>query len=111
MSQMYTYIKYGGAILSFIGFVISSIMWLFQRRKQGKSLKLIDVYQKVMEIPNLVAEAEEIYPGQGLGSLKMQYVLNKLEISCVKSGIDYDSFKEDFVEQIEEVLSAPQKKE
>lgn len=111
MSQFYTYLKYGCAILSFIGFIISSIMWYVNRKNHGKNVKLIDVYQKVMEIPNLVAEAEEIYPGSGLGSLKLQYVLNKLEISCVKSGIDYEAFEEDFKLQIEEVLSAPQKKE
>lgn len=68
-------------------------------------LKLAQILQK---IPQFIIEAEEACGG-GTGTVKLETVLDKIMIECLKANIEY--IKEDFKYEVEKILATPQKKE
>lgn len=86
--------------LSVIGLIISIIVGI----KKGK---LTTILQIIAKIPTYCSQAEKIF-GAGTGAMKLQYVLNKINIDCVNLGVTFD--EEEMTTQIEAVLTAPQKK-
>ena len=103
--------KYIFAIVSFL----SSVFWIIQYCVKNKKLKAKDILltaQGIMNLlPDWISEAEDIYPGHLTGASKLQYVLMKCEMACIKNCIDFEEFEDDYLTQIEDILSAPQKKE
>lgn len=61
----------------------------------------------VQEIPKFIKEAEDIF-GANNGALKLRYVLQKIEILCVKTGLEYH--EREYIQQIETILTTPQSK-
>ena len=85
-----------------IGYVISIIA-----RKKNKSEKLVDLAKIVQKLPEFITEAEKIF-GAGNGTAKMAYVLNKVQIECLKNNVTYN--EDQFKGEIENILTTPEKK-
>lgn len=81
-------------IVAFIGFI-----------KNKKTQKVSAILAK---IPNYIIEAETIFGG-GTGKAKLAYVLNKIQVDCVKANINIS--EEVLTQQIENVMETPQKKQ
>lgn len=101
-------------VLSVIVSAISIIMFVVTFIKNAKNKSSVKTYesaillnQVIANVPKYIKEAEAIFGG-GNGLAKVNYVLNKLQIDCVKVGTNYD---EDLMKsKIEEILETPQKK-
>lgn len=65
----------------------------------------------VAQLPELIKQAEELFPSAGemkLGKQRKAYILKEVEIKCNEYEIDYTN---EFSEHIELILETPQKKE
>ncbi|UPW40907.1 hypothetical protein [Sigmofec virus UA08Rod_6125] len=86
----------------------TTIIAIVKAKKENKKSKLVKLAKIVQQIPGLIAEAEQTL-GSGTGKAKLRYVLNAIQIECLKAQIEY---KEDEIKvEIENILSTPQKKE
>lgn len=90
--------------IGIIGYVISIIL----NKKKNKADKLVDLAQIIEKLPEFITEAEKIF-GSGNGTAKLAYVLNKVQIECLKNKIEYN--EEEIRLKVEEILKTPQKKE
>ena len=86
-----------------VGYVISFIL----NKKKNKSDKLVDLAKVVQKLPEFIAEAENIF-GAGNGNAKLAYVLNKVQIECLKNKVEFN--EEQFKGEIENILRTPEKK-
>ncbi len=86
-----------------VGYVITIII----NKKKNKASKLVELAKIVQKLPEFIAEAEKIF-GSGNGTAKLTYVLNKVQIECLKNKVEYN--EEQFKGEIENILSTPEKK-
>ena len=86
----------------------TAIIATIQNKKKNKAQKKVEYTKIIQKLPEFIKESEDIF-GSGTGTAKMVYVLNKVEIECLKSGIKY--LQVQFEEEIEKILTTPQKKE
>lgn len=97
----------GVSAISLVGFVVTFI----KNTKNKGSVKTLEVAillnQVISNIPKYIKEAEAIFGG-GTALAKINYTLNKLQIDCVKNGVEFD--ENVFKDKIEEILETPQKK-
>lgn len=103
--------KYIFAILCFIVSLFWLVSYLLKNKKLKASTVLLSAYDIMVYLPEWIAEAEDIYPGHLTGPSKLQYVLMKVEMACIKNNLNFEEYEEDFKMQIEDILSAPHKKE
>lgn len=82
--------------------VFVNVVALFKKNKKAKVLEIL------ANVPCYVSQAEQIF-GAGNGQAKLQWVLTKIQIDCVKANVDITEDKAK--EEIEKVLDTPQKKE
>lgn len=100
-------------ILAIIGAAVSllsTLLGVFFSRKSSKQAKVVALAKVVQQIPAAVSEAEKLFTASGSGAAKLSYVLGKLELACVRTGVDYESNAEGLKGEVEAVLSTPQKK-
>ena len=83
--------------------VITTVIATIKKEKTNKKNKLLEITNK---IPGYVTEAEEIF-GKGKGLAKMTYVLNLVQMDCLKANTEYN--EEEVKEAVENVLQAPTK--
>lgn len=92
--------------------IIINIIIFIKKQKTNKSLSSAIAENGCAEIfnklPNFITEAEQIF-GAGTGIAKLAYVLNKVQMECIKLNITYD--EEATKKQIETILATPEKKE
>lgn len=81
--------------------IIASIIMLFQKKNKTA---VLDIMSK---IPALVSEAEKVF-GAKQGTAKLNWVLTKLQIECVKAKVKLSD--EELTQAIESTLETPQKK-
>lgn len=97
LEQIETYIGIAVGIISIIGSI-----WLLFKNKKIKTVA--DITSK---IPSYVSEAEEIF-GTGTGAAKLSYVINKVQIDCVKASVKMTDTE--IKAKVEEILATPQSK-
>ena len=108
-------LEYAGIALSAIITVTSSIVaWRTKKGTEAKTKKLkqiVELAKIVQKIPDLVIEAENMFPtNQNIkyGNQKMTYVLKEIQLECIQKNVEFD--KEAFKYEIEKILETPQKK-
>ena len=84
---------------------IIAVVNFFKSNKKTKTLKLAQILQK---LPNIINQVEKLI-GRGSGEVKRSLVLNQIQMLCLQNDIDF--VEEDFIAEIEKILSTPQKKE
>ena len=89
--------------VSIVGIVYSFIATILKSRK-SKSVKLGKILQA---LPAYIQEAETIF-GAKTGVAKLAYVLNKVNMDCIKERVDF--IAEDWTVEVEDILMTPQKK-
>lgn len=92
-----TYVSIGLTIVT----VIINIITLLSKNKKNTVLGIIG------KIASYVCEAESIF-GAGNGQAKLNWVLTKVQIDAVKANVKIED--ETIINQVENVLSTPQKK-
>lgn len=88
--------------------VITTIISIIISKSKTKSEKLVQIAKIAQKLTGYIAEAETIF-GAGTGTAKMAYALNKVQMDCLRSKVDYN--EEQWKEEIENILTTPQKKE
>ena len=101
--ELQTYFLIGSSAISLFG-IIATIATTIAKQKNTKSVKLAKILQA---LPSYIQEAESIF-GARTGVAKLAYVLNKINIDCLSSGVAFNS--EEWTVEIEDILSTPQKK-
>ena len=96
------------AISSAVIGIILAIVGFWKSSGKGKLKKFVELAKIVKKIPNYIIEAENIV-GPGNGATKLALVMNKLQIDCLASNINFD--EEALKYEVEKVLETPQKKE
>ena len=91
-----TAVSIGGIVYSFIATILKS--------KKSKSVKLAKILQV---LPAYIQEAEAIF-GAKTGVAKLAYVLNKVNMDCIKDRVDFNA--EEWTTEVEDILTTPQKK-
>ena len=86
----------------------TTIIALIKIKKSNKQTKLVSLAKIVQKIPEYIKEAESIF-GSKTGQAKLRYVLNSLQVECLKANIEYQ--EEELKVEIENILSTPEKKE
>ena len=92
------------AAVAVIGIVYSFIETI----TKGSKTKRIKLAKILQTLPTYIKEAEAVF-GAKTGVAKLAYVLNKINIDCLKNDIEF--IEEDWKVEIEDILSTPQKKE
>lgn len=87
--------------------IVSIILSIVYNNKKTKSQKIVELAKVVQKLPGYITEAESIF-GAGTGTAKMAYVLNKVQIDCLTSKIEYN--EEQIKGEIENILATPEKK-
>lgn len=87
--------------LSIIFTAISTIIAIKKTEKNKQSTKIIELFNK---IPTYINQAEQMF-GAGTGVAKFQYVMNNLQIECLKNNLKVDELT--LQEKIENVLHTP----
>lgn len=88
-NDIVNYINIGLAILGFISMIISFVIAYIKAKKNGNSLSMIALIEK---IPLFVTTAETIF-GKGNGRAKLEYVLTQLKMLAMNNGIIVDEEK------------------
>ena len=88
--------------------VITSIWGVVASKKKSKNQKFVELAKIVKKLPGYITESETIFGG-GHGVAKISYVLNKVQMDCLRAKVEYN--EEQFKGEIENILSTPQKKE
>lgn len=91
-----TAVSIGGIVYSFIATILKS--------NKSKYVKLGQILQM---LPAYIQEAETIF-GAKTGVAKRAYVLNKVNMDCINDRVDFNA--EEWTNAIEDILTAPQKK-
>ena len=73
--------------------------------KKNKKAKILNIFANV---PSYVSQAEQIF-GPGNGKAKLQWVITKIQIDCVKANVEIS--EDAAAKEVERVLETPQKKE
>lgn len=87
--------------LSIVLSAISIIIAIKKTEKNKQSNKLIELFDK---IPTYINQAEQMF-GPHTGLAKFQYVMNNLQIECLKNNLKVDELT--LQEKIESVLNTP----
>lgn len=74
---------------------------------KGSKTKRIKLAKILQTLPTYIKEAEAVF-GAKTGVAKLAYVLNKINIDCLKADIDFD--EDQWKVEIEDILGTPQKK-
>lgn len=101
-------IKLGVAVVGVVTTVITSILTVYSKRQTTQKEKIIELAKVVQKLPIFIKSAEEMF-GSGKGAVKKQYVLNEARNECFFNDIDFN--ENEFSDEIEILLSTPQKKE
>ena len=109
-------LEYAGIALSAIITIISSaIAWRTKKgttEKNKKLEKVVELAKIVQKIPDLVIEAENLFPSKNeikYGNQKMTYVLKEIQLECIQKNVEFD--KDAFKYEIEKILETPQKEQ
>lgn len=81
--------------------IVGNIITLLQKKNKTAILGIMS------KIPAFVSEAEKVF-GAKQGSAKLNWVLTKLQIECVKTKVKLSD--EELTQAIESTLETPQKK-
>ena len=87
--------------------IIATIIGIIKTISKNKSQKLVELAKIVQKLPGYITEAEKIF-GDGTGTAKMAYVLNKVQLDCITNKVEYN--EEQFKGEIENILTTPEKK-
>lgn len=88
---------------------VAGLIYSFiQTVTKGSKTKRIKLAKILQALPTYIKEAEAVF-GTKTGIAKLTYVLNKINIDCIKADIEFD--EEEWKVEIEDILSTPQKKE
>ena len=98
----------GIALLSIVFNIIIYIKKAKLAKQNGITLEENAISEIINKLPKFIADAEQIF-GSGTGLAKLSYVLDKVQLECVKSNVTFD--ERYMTEQIENILSTPEKKE
>lgn len=90
--------------LSAIVAIASIVSCLVGLHRKGKKAAITGILSNVVSYVN---EAEQAF-GAGNGHAKLQWVLTKTQIDCVRANVEIA--ESDIKAKVEEVLSTPQKK-
>jgi len=88
--------------------VVGLIYSFYETITKGPKKKRIELAKILQALPSYIKEAETIF-GAKTGVAKLAYVLNKINIACIKANVDFD--EDQWKVEIEDILSTPQKKE
>lgn len=95
--------------LCFVCYVIS-VFFIRKTGKRNRALAdLVDIAAIVQKIPDYVNQAESMF-GAERGAAKLSYVLQCLQLACLESGVSFEAYREELSNEVEAVLSTPQKK-
>lgn len=103
-------INYITSIFAISSTAISTIMFILQKIKTSKKNELVELAKIVQKIPQFINEAEQIFKNEN-GKIKKNYVTKEIQNECLLKDIEYETRKEQFENEIENILSTPQKKE
>lgn len=92
----------GLSCLIAIGSIVTSILTTTGKSKKARALEVL------ANVVTYVEQAEQIF-GAGNGQAKLQWVLTKVQIDCVKNNVKLTD--EEIAKQVESILSTPNKKE
>lgn len=109
-------LEYAGLGASLLATVITAVIAIKTKSKANtKTAKLenvVELAKIVKKIPELVIEAEAMFPSSETvtyGAQKLAYVLKEIQLECMQKNIKYN--KDAFKYEIEKILETPQKKE
>lgn len=102
---MFFWLSIAGAAVSLFAVIVRLVYDYKRNGTLSASVKLATIVQT---LPALIVEAEKIF-GSGNGAAKLAHVLNRVELSCLRSGVEFNA--DDFSYEVEKILSTPQKKE
>lgn len=88
-TEIVNYINIALAVLGFIGMIASFIFAYVKAKKNGKSISMLSLIEK---IPLFVTTAETIF-GKGNGRAKLEYVLTQLKMLAMENGLTIDDAK------------------
>lgn len=88
--------------------IIAKIKGSKSSKEKTEAEKKVEITKIIQKLPFYIMESEEIF-GAGTGKAKKQYVLNYIQIDCIKACIEY--VEENWETEIEKILLTPQKKE
>lgn len=92
------------AAISFVGIIYSFIISI----KKGKNTKSVKLAKILQSLPDLIKNAEEVFPSSGSGPAKSVFVLNQIHMKCLECGVDFDP--DEWFFEIENILETPEKK-
>lgn len=95
-------------IVACSGAVATSIVAIVQAIKGNTKTKTLKLAQIVQKLPAIINKVEKLI-GCGSGEVKLQLVLNEVQMLCLQNSVEY--VEEDFKVEIEKILTTPQKKE
>lgn len=99
----------GASIIITVATAIASAISSKKKSKQTEKANQKVEYAKIIQkLPEYIKEAETIF-GSGNGTAKKIFVLNNIQIDCLKANIEY--LQTEFEYEIEKILETPQKKE
>lgn len=93
-----------GLVLSGVVAVGSIVTSIFTTNKKNKKARTLEILANVTDY---VKQAETIF-GTGNGTAKLQWVLTKVQIDCVKNNLKITD--EEISNEVEKVLETPEKK-
>lgn len=96
--------QYGVTILLALSLVADLILIPALTKKYGKTEGILKFATILQDAPKLIIEAEKML-GSGTGAAKLQYVLNKIHLSCLEKNVKYD--EKSVIECVEEILFTP----
>lgn len=102
---MVFWLSIAGAAVSLLAVIVRLVYDYKRNGALSASVKLATIVQT---LPSLISEAEKIF-GSKSGAAKLSYVLNRVEINCLRNNVDFNL--DDFTYEVERILSTPQKKE
>jgi len=88
--------------------IIATIYAILCNNKKAKKQKLVEIAKISQKTLEYICEAEQIF-GTKQGNSKLAFVLNKIEMECIKKHVEFD--ENDWKVEIEKILKTPQKKE
>lgn len=88
--------------------IITTISSKKKNNQTANANKKVEYAKIIQKLPDYIKEAEEIF-GNGNGTAKKIFVLNTIQVDCLKANIEY--LQENFEFEIEKILETPQKKE
>lgn len=98
-----------GYLIIIIAYTVFTVLKIKKSNNKTEVAETLNKYAEIVkQIPTMINNAENSV-GAGNGALKKTLVLQQIQLLCAEKGIEYKN--EEFSQEIEKMLTTPQKKE